>query len=723
MKAIKLKKFPKKTKVPREKKKPKFNFKFKFKKPQFAKKLNINLKVGIRTKLLVSFLFPIIFLILLGTTSYRQTSTAIQDLYQSSAIQILGKSADYLEVVLLDVETTAYDLSADTEIVNYFSETPDEGVDYSYINNKIAFALGTDTYVENGYFISINTKDHISTNPDVTFDGDAWAKFQESEDYIQVTSRNRKVWLGESEFLKNYRTETEENKGKRHLTLIRRVENILTGQDVGFIMLEVRTTVMEELLSEINLGEGSIVVLAAQDNNEITKEELYLNGSGEPIITNSQDFIKIQQSIEKNGTFPHTQNGEEYWLFYEYTGDLGNCLISMIPYSTMMEQAYEIRTSTIFLVVIAAIISCLIGTVMASGIGSTIRKIMQEVGKAAEGDLTVSVQVKRKDEFGMLSNSINGMIRNMQSLIAKVSESTERVEGAMNRVNVAKENVRDTAQGLSVVVEQLQAGAAHQEDSAQNCLSSMDDLSDKIAEVVGNTHEIGGISEETKTVIGTGICTMKDLNSSSTDTISNLKDIMSDVHTLEQKIANISNIIEVITEIAEQTNLLSLNASIEAARAGAMGRGFAVVASEVKKLADQSSQSAESIRDIVNEVEEQSQKIIKRGERADLVLKSQEEAVANAVNAFHNIDSYVESLNTKLEDIIQETESIGEAKIHTLSAVEGISAVIQESAAATLEMSENINGEIIQVENMSEYTNQLREVALQLKEAVGKFTV
>ena len=86
-------------------------------------------RVGIRIKMLGAFFIPVLFLILLGVMSYRQTSGALSSMYRDFSMQILGKSTDYLEVLMLDVETTAYDISVDTDDVNYFSGTPDEGVD------------------------------------------------------------------------------------------------------------------------------------------------------------------------------------------------------------------------------------------------------------------------------------------------------------------------------------------------------------------------------------------------------------------------------------------------------------------------------------------------------------------------------------------------------------------------------------------------------------------
>lgn len=683
----------------------------------------ISLRIGIRTKLLVAFLVPVTALILLGVLSYRQTANALQSLYKSTSMQILSKSADYLEVLMLDVETTAYDLSVDPDLVNYFSGTPDEGVDYSLVDTKMTSMLGTDAYVENGYFVAIEGNEHISTNPDVVFDGDAFSVFQTTEDYVQVTSRNRKVWLGESEFLDKYKGEAENPYGNRRMTLIRRVENIMTGQDVGFVILEVRNSVIEQLLDEVNLGTDSMVILAGQDSNEISKVENYPEDKEKRIITSSKAYVKMQQGLERAGSFRTSKNGKRYWLCYEFIGDLGNCLIGMIPETTMMAQANEIKNSTIGMVIVVTIIVCVIGIWMAAGMSNTIKKIIEEVGKAAKGDLTVRVLTKRHDEFALLSNSINDMIADMKVLIGKVSAGMEQVDGAVEKVSGARESVHETAEVLSDAIIQIQSGARQQEDSAQNCLTGMDDLSDKIVRVVENTKEIDSISEETRVVVGNGIKMMEELNTSSEDTTKNLKEIMKDIRDLEEKISNITHIVGVITEIADQTNLLSLNASIEAARAGAAGKGFAVVATEVKTLADQSGQAAEKIRVIVDEVQQQSQKTFEHGESADEILKSQELAVRRAVEAFHNIGDCVDRLNQELSDITVQTQAIEGAKNNTLEAVEGISAVIEENSASTLEMGAGINGQKDQVEKMSGYTNDLKEVSQSLREEIHKFRI
>ena len=178
------------------------------------------------------------------------------------------------------------------------------------------------------------------------------------------------MWIGESEFLQMYKPEVETPYDNRKLTLIRRVENILTGEDVGYVILEVRTSVMEELLSEIDLGNGSEVLLVAQDNTEIMKTDRYPESVEETAITGTKSYTKIQQSIEHSGSWNMNISGDKYWMCYYYLGDLGNVIIGFIPQETLMAQANGIRNTTVLIVIMAAAIVTVIGFFIAQWLDS-----------------------------------------------------------------------------------------------------------------------------------------------------------------------------------------------------------------------------------------------------------------------------------------------------------------------------------------------------------------
>lgn len=681
----------------------------------------LNLKIGIRSKLLLAFIIPISATIYLGISSYQQTATALKNLYQTSSKQILSKSADYLEVVMLDVETTAYDISVDSDYVNYFSGTPDEGIDYSALDTKLCALLGTDAYVENGYFIAINGSEHLSTNPNVKFDASAFSAFEQTEDYVQVTSRNRKVWLGESEFLNQYKPAAETPYGNRRMTLIRRVENIMTGSDVGFVILEVRENVMTELLEEVNLGDNSMVLITGQDCNEISKPENYPENQEEGIIVDSKAFIKIQQALEKNGSFYVARNGIKYWLCYEYLGDLGNCLIGMIPEQTMSKQANEIRTSTVGTVIVAGVVVVFIGIFMSAGMSNAIHNIIKEVEKAAKGDLTVKVDTNRKDEFGVLSHSFNDMVEGMRTLISKVAEGMVHVDSAVDKVSGAKENVLETAEMLSDAITQIQSGAKQQEDGAQECLYGMDDLSDKIIQVVKNTDEIDVISKETKTVIENGIHVMDELSHSSEDTTHNLTTIMEDVKALEQRISNITSIVGVITEIAEQTNLLSLNASIEAARAGEAGRGFAVVAEEIRVLSDNTNIELNNIKEIIAHLVEECNECVKA---SDIIVEDnvkQQTEIESVQKEFESLDVQITMTTNRAEEIQSLVTEMVTLNGSITESSNGLTDVSTANAAATQQMTANIEELNAMMHGVAEMAGLMKGRAEELEAALNYF--
>ncbi|MDD6491244.1 MAG: methyl-accepting chemotaxis protein [Firmicutes bacterium] len=679
--------------------------------------------IGIRAKLFSAFALPVLFVILLGVISYGQTASSLQTLYKDSTMQILGKTTDYLEIMMLQVETVAYDLSQDADLISYFSGTAEPGVDFDYVDTKMHSFLGTDEYVESGYFIAINGGKHISTNPDVKFDSDAYAKFQASNDYTEVMARNRKVWLGESEFLKQYKPATEDPYGDRQMTVIRRVDNVLTGQDIGFLILEVRKTVMDEMLESINLGDNSTVVLIAQDNTEIAKAEEYPANTEEKIITSGKAYQKMQQSIDKSGSFNLVYRGQDYWMCYYYVGDIGNSIVGLIPKATMLQQANEIRINTIMIVIVLIVVMAALAMLIALSIGKNIKNIVKAVQQASKGDLTVEVKTKSRDEFAILCSSFNDMMTAMRELIAKVTTGAGQVDYAIGKVGNMNTHVCEAAEGLSAAITQIRSGAEYQEESARDCLNNMDALADKINYVVKNTEEIQRISNGAKELVNSGIDIMEKLDSTSEMTNSNLREIVKELEELGKAVADINQIIQVITEVADQTNLLSLNASIEAARAGEAGRGFAVVASEVKNLADQSLKAADQIQNIISDVEKFSSAVLQHASQTEQVLDSQKIAVGNAVNAFKDMDEHLEKLTGNIDEIAVQTRSISNAKESTLSAVQSISSTIEENTAATINMGEDVERQKQQVEELATCAENLRTVSEQLKTAISIFTI
>lgn len=677
--------------------------------------------VGIRAKLLSAFALPVVFVIVLGIISYWQTADSLQRLYKSSTMQILERTADYMELVMLKVETTAYEISQDKDLVSYFGQDADAGLAFDDVHGKLKRMLGTDEYIENGYFVAINGTEHISTNPEIVLGADAYERFEVSKDYEEVMARNRKVWIGESEFLGAYRPEAEPFENRR-LTLVRRVDNVLTGENVGFLILEVRKNVTEELLNDIDLGKNSTVVLTAQDNTEIANAECYL-AAGETIITASEAYRKMQQSVDKSGYFDWNNRGIPCWMCYYYIGDIGNSIIGLIPNATMMEQANEIQTNTIIVVVVLSVIMAALAMLLTLSISKNIKKIMQGVGEAAKGDLTVEVRADSRDEFTVLCGGINDMITAMRELITEVSRGAGAVDQAVSKVAAVNADVSDVTQGLSSAISEIQNGAEFQEEGARNCLGNMDDLADKIIHVVDNTEEIQKIANDVGQLVNSGIGMMNELNCVSETTGENLQAIIKDLENLGKEIADINQIILVITEVSDQTNLLSLNASIEAARAGEAGKGFAVVASEVRNLADQSLKAADQIQNIINKVQGSSDAVLAHAEKTKGILEGQKQAFGSAVAAFRDMEDHMERLTGNIDGIVTQTCAISNAKDDTLNAVQSISSAIGQNTSAAMQVGDSIRRQSEQVGELALCAQNLRVVSEQLKNAISIFKI
>jgi methyl-accepting chemotaxis protein len=187
------------------------------------------------------------------------------------------------------------------------------------------------------------------------------------------------------------------------------------------------------------------------------------------------------------------------------------------------------------------------------------------------------------------------------------------------------------------------------------------------------------------------------------------------------QVQKIGKIVEVITGIAQKTNLLALNATIEAARAGEYGRGFAVVAEEIRKLADSSSDSAGEISRLIESIREESQKVQSSMQASIREMDSERAALDTTSSAFEEIIQTAVATQTKATSIAELSQNQAEGATGMVAAIDEISRVVSDNAAATQEVSAATEEQSASMEEMARSAQDLSALAEQLLEAVRRF--
>ncbi|MGE7752260.1 methyl-accepting chemotaxis protein [Lysinibacillus fusiformis] len=485
------------------------------------------------------------------------------------------------------------------------------------------------------------------------------------------------------------------------------VEDIKVGNSGYAFMLDAKGTI---------IGHNNHSYVKEQ-NNPIKEAE-------ETGVMTGRALAAKEMIAHKSGYFSFETEDAGTNLMGYHTLDNGWKMGVIALENEMFSGLSKLKTNFIVTTIIVSLLGLFISFAISRSVSRPLRHVLRISEGLSEGDFTQEIPekyMKRIDEMGTMSRALDRMTVNMREMIAKVSHEATTVNEASCDLMGDVMAVTKHSKQIAGAINEIDRGAQSQTVMAEESASAMEQMAlgiQNVAEVAStiasNTDFISQKISESNDAVQQSICRMNEIQEGT-------KAELMIIHKLEKESEEINLISNMIAAISDQTNLLALNASIEAARAGDAGKGFAVVAEEVRKLSEQTAESATKINVLIERVQSYTLEVVKAAElgednveRGLASIEAVGERFEEIVQAVGEIAGQVEEMNASAEQMSANTEEVSASMEEMAATAHAASDYVHEVTDATTE-------QLNTVTTMNDQTEKLSAMAKRLYGAIQKF--
>ncbi|KAF2427865.1 methyl-accepting chemotaxis protein TlpC [Bacillus subtilis] len=542
---------------------------------------------------------------------------------------------------------------------------------------------------------------------------------------------------------------------------------LLFSASVGTVMLKEITESMKQMATEKAKGDLALSSTYIDDvmsgdwqvkNNKLYKGQTQINGNEDIVdllgektgdtITIFQGDTRVATNVMKNGERAvGTQAsseviaavlkkgkrfygqadvaGSSYQTAYMPLKDQNGNIIGML-YTGANQSILASLTQSLFtqfatVLVIVIMVSVILVLVFTRKINKRLNALKSAFESAGNGDMTIEVSDKTGDELSELSVYYNKMRMKLNDTIQTVQQSALQLASASQQLSAGAEETNQASEKITEAVQQIANGAQDQITRIENSESSLKQASADIRDISANTAAIADKGQLAQSKADIGQKEIANVQAQMDAIHQSIQKSGEIIHQLDGRSKQIEQILSVITQIADQTNLLALNAAIEAARAGEQGKGFAVVADEVRKLAEESQQSAGQISKLIIEIQNDMNRSARSVEHVKTEAAEGVTMIQRTRDAFKEIAAATGEISAEISDLSASVTNISASAHQINDSFAANTADIKESTKNTRQAAALTEEQFAAMEEITAASETLSQLAEELTGIISQF--
>lgn len=682
------------------------------------------------------FLFFIISMVsavvVVGVISYSVSSRAMEHKVSEVAAQSLQQTSEKLDYLLNFYENISIQLILDQEFMGDLAyrlnliqagTTENRMNVEGKINNKLKQTATTNkVYIQlfdEKTYTQVDTgRDYISA---LFSSGNGTSAISFYQPYFAAVTEGdgKAVWLGA----------IPKGEAGAETTYISMGKLLKTNSGNYLLFIEFKDEVIAEALENVKLSDGTLPELVNAAGELVYTDSPYVEGiaeaSGEApdgAVLERRKHGKYQVPADRNQETGSYIQGQQL-IVYSTSERTGWSLVQNIPLAELTQGIDQIVTVTWVLIAGAILISLLLGGLIARMISRPISEVSALMKRVEQGDLSVRMQSKRKDEIGALGQSFNQMADNVGALISRTSAALEYVLASAQKLHIVSRQMDNSAREIAAATDEIARGAdvlaTQSEEGSTHAASIQQEMSTLMDNNLNMQKHASSVQEESNQ----GISQMNALLDKTSEGEALTRENMQRADKLLSRASEIRKILDLLDSIAKNTNLLSLNASIEAARAGEHGRGFMVVAQEIRQLADQSRESIVVVGQIIAAIVEEIEGTVQAMNESYPIYQEQI-AVARHVDAiFHKVELRMSDFVSKINDTTASANKLHLAQSTLAEMILHVSATAEQSTAISEEVASTSTNQIAISSELVDVSQQLNELSQELQQILLQFKI